>query len=189
MEVRFTNVDNNYKDLANRQQWRQLHVNIALADKSSAHGLAVLYVLKRDIIDADLTDGRLKIDGYVGKDPLVPLGPTLAIDRHHKRIYLADNTVVTYNHLIAFSTPRFSSPSTSHVDELSLNAVQALIDAMRCLTIRPGRMNDYVKPAQRTCVAQTAHATPDLVHHFSHPPERNDMPWIARDRTLFEVQT
>lgn len=141
MEIeRCTKIQN--QGLNQKQRPENMAVNIALVDKSANQTWPILHVLKKDLWDSELATPKQASNGYMGKHPLIVLGPILSLDRYYKRIYLADSTLVTYNHLIVFNGSKFKLDSA---EDLSLHAMQTLIHALRCQPIRPIQLTDSKK--------------------------------------------
>lgn len=176
-----------------------IQVNIAIIDTSPRLPLPVLYVLKRDLWDADLAMPNEGLSRAIGRDPLVPKGPVLMSDRPQKRLYLLDNSVLVYNHLVSFTSPNHVSSSKDPRDSISHGAVSTLMDALRCLPIRPQDL-DLPQPgmqpapsAARYRVAEPSDTSSDLEClkrlKSGCEAEASTTQLCSSDRWLFEVQT
>lgn len=193
--TRFTGIESNYKDFPGQPRLRQLTINIALLDQSPSQ-TPIVYVLRRDIWDADLVTARGNLSEYAGRDPLAILGPAVNIDRQNKRIYLTDNVILLYNHLIVFTPLQVHVSSSAFKDRVSTGAVQTLVDAMRCMPIRPLQIAgaDSAK-IQKICASQThieSHGMNEvgLVQRLGVPVQGDQLntSWNGAGRWLFQIQ-
>lgn len=190
--TRYAAIESIHKDLKLREWPTNMAVNIALVDKSAGANLPILYILKRDLWDAELAKSRQNLDTQVGKNPLLVLGPILSINRHDKCIYLMDNTLVSYNHLIAFSAPKTRPIGTNNEENISVNAMQALIDALRCQPIRPIQVRESQnRNLKKGVSAPTKAIETALLQQLRALAFRKqtDSVWSRVDHWLCEVQT
>lgn len=199
--TRFMGIESNFKDFPTSQRPVYLNVNIAIVDSSPGQPLPILYILKRDLWDADLAIPQQDLETCLGKDPLIPKGPVLMVDRQQKRLYLADNSVLMYNHLVTFTSPKFGDRAKYPDDCISHGAVQTLIDALRCLPIRPPEPSRQQKPSSphRICLSQShLHETKildcELLKRLNVPQTHTEVlactaQLCSSDHWLFEVQT
>lgn len=193
--TRFTGIESNYKDFPGQPRLRQLTINIALLDQSPSQ-TPIVYVLRRDIWDADLVTARDSLSGHASRDPLAILGPALNMDRQNKRIYLTDNVILFYNHLIVFTPPHVRVSSSAFEDRVSAGAVQTLVDAMRCMPIRPLQLAEaQLNQTQKICASQTYIDSDgmnelDLVQCLAAPMQADQLnsSWNSAGRWLFQIQ-
>jgi hypothetical protein len=190
--TRFSAIETNFKDFSNTSRPVYLSVNVAIVDNSSNQALPILYLLKRDLWDAELRVPPQDLVNYLGRDPLLPKGPVLMLDRQQKRLYMADNSVVTYNHLVTFASPKFTEKH--HDDAVSLGAVQTLIDALRYVSLRPPIPARKRAGQQRISLSQSLHNEPkgldkELLKHLKTEGASRDAQLRVSEHWLFEVQT
>lgn len=194
--TRFTGVVSNFKDFPRVNKPEFIQVSIAIIDTSPRLPLPVLYILKRDLWDVDLALPTDSLVHAIGRDPLIPKGPVLTIDRAQKRIYLADNNVLVYNHLVSFTAPSNASRQKDPSNTISHGAVSTLMDALRCSPIRPPELSQQNTPHPST--ARFSVALPESKIRDSEMLKRlkagNDSGTCtaelgSADHWLFEVQT